>query len=389
MPRLVHKLPIPRLHTPSGRARIRLGKIDYWLGRYGSPEAQREYDRIIGEWLTNQRQLPSVLPQIPHTPIEPTREVTVTRTMTVGDLITRFLQWSETYYIDSSGRQTREHQNFLHVLQPLQKKFSSCPVSEFGPARLLEFRQDLIKRNLARRTINAMIRRLRQVWRFGVSRELVPLSAYQSLQTLESLQPGRGGKETSGSRGSVPWETVSATLPFLPELVQAFVVVAYHTGARVGELAKLTTGMINRNGEVWVANLSQHKNSYRGKSRRIFIGPNAQTALQPFLLESQPDEPIFSPLRVDERQIKRRGKKLPGKTYSRCGLSQCLKRAIDRAGVEHWTLAQLRHSAAVRITDSFDIETTRQVLGHSNIAMSRHSASGSEYAAKESAKKIG
>jgi integrase len=389
MPRLVNKLPVPRLHTPSGRARIRLNGIDYWLGRYGSPEAQREFDRIIGEWLTNQRQLSSVLSQISHTPKEHTREVTVSKTMTVGDLITRFLRWSESYYVDSSGKQTREHQNFLHVLQPLQQKFSSCPVSEFGPARLLEFRQDLIKRNLARRTINAMLRRLRQVWRFGVSRELVPLSAYQSLQTLEPLQPGRGGKETSGSRGSVSWDTVLATLPFLPELVRAFIIVAYHTGARVGELAKLTTREIDTTQNPWVANLSQHKNSCRGKSRRIYFGPRAQEALSLWLLPEDLDTIIFSPLRVDERQIKRHGKKLPGKIYSRCGLSQCLKRAINRAGVENWTLAQLRHSAAVRITDSFDIETTRQVLGHSKVSMTTHYARDSDSAAKKAAKKIG
>jgi integrase len=187
----------------------------------------------------------------------------------------------------------------------------------------------------------------------------------------------------------VPWSAVAKTLPHLPALVQAFITVLYHTGCRVGELSKLTTAMITRTSDPWVAELSQHKNAHRGKSRRIFFGPRAQAALSPWLLADDSDAVIFSPLRVDERQTKRRGKKLPGKTYSRCGLSQCLKRAIDRAGVEHWTLAQLRHSAAVRITDSFDIETTRQVLGHSNAAMSRHYASGSEHAAKESAKKIG
>jgi integrase len=185
------------------------------------------------------------------------------------------------------------------------------------------------------------------------------------------------------------WEVVQKTLPHLPPLIRALVVTLFHTGARVGELAKLTTGMIDRTGEVWVADLDQHKNAHKGKSRRIFIGPKAQQALLPFLLENQRAEPIFSPLSVDERQKKRRGKRLPGKIYSRNGLGQVLRRAINRAGVEHWTLAQLRHSCAVHITDSFDIETTRQVLGHSNAAMSRHYASGSEAAAKQAAKMIG
>ena len=159
--------------------------------------------------------------------------------------------------------------------------------------------------------------------------------------------------------------------------------------SQVGEITKLTTGMIDRTGEAWMVDLAQHKNNHKNKSRRIFIGPNAQTALLPWLLNEQPDAPIFSPLRVDERQKKRKGKKLPGRVYGRSSLQQTLRRAIDRAGVPSWTLAQLRHSAAVRITDSFGIETTRQVLGHSNVAMSRHYSQGSDSAAKKAAKKIG
>ena len=50
---------------------------------------------------------------------------------------------------------------------------------------------------------------------------------------------------------------------------------------------------------------------------------------------------------------------------------------------------QLRHSAACRITDEYDIETTRQVLGHATVKMSRHYSQGSETAAKKAAKKIG
>ena len=145
--------------------------------------------------------------------------------------------------------------------------------------------------------------------------------------------------------------------------------------------------MIDRTGEVWLVDLAQHNN--KNKSLRIFIGPNAQTALLPWLLNEQPDAPIFSPLRVDERQKKRKGKKLPGRVYGRSSLQQTLRRAIDRAGVEHWTLGMLRHSAACRFKDAYDIETTRQVLGHTTVAMSEHYAAESDLAAREAVTKIG
>ena len=268
--------------------------------------------------------------------------------------------------------------------------FGDLCVADFGPIRLIALRESLIKRNLARRTINRMVGRVRQVFKWGVSHELVSIETLQRLETLEPLQPGRGGRETSGTRGSVSWEVVKEVLPFLPSLLQAFLTVLYHSGCRVGELAKLTTGVIDRSQEVWVADLDQHKNAHRGKSRRLFFGPNAQAALLPWLLDDQPDEPIFSPLRVDERQKKRRGKRLPGRFYGRSSLQQVLRRAIKRAGVESsFSLAQLRHSAACRITDEYDIETTRQLLGHSNIAMSRHYAADSDSAARTAAKNLG
>ena len=310
-------------------------------------------------------------------------------TITITMLIAQFTRWADSHYRHPDGTPTREAANFKHVTKPLRKMFGTLPVESFGPTRLIALRDSLIKKKLARRTINRMVGRVRMVFKWAVSRELVPVDVLSRLQTVEPLAANRGGRETPGSRGSVSWETVQKTLPHLPALVQAFITVAYHTGARVGELSKLTTGMIDRTGEVWMVDLAQHKNNHKNKSRRIFIGPNAQTALLPWLLNEQPDAPIFSPLRVDERQKKRKGKRILGRVYGRSSLQQTLRRAIDRAGVPSWTLAQLRHSAAVRITDSFDIETTRQVLGHSNVAMSRHYAQDSESAAKKAAKKIG
>jgi integrase len=400
MPRLVHRLPQIRCHTPSGRARLRINGRHYWLGTYGSPESLREYDRLVGLYLANGRQLPSVSSHVQQPVSEPVKQAPVrvrqpvtplpVKTVTVTTLIAEFTKWADGHYRRPDGTPTREAENFKHTTKPLRKMWGRLPVTDFGPARLIALRETWIKRDLARPTINAMTRRVRQVFRWGVSRELVPVDVYARLTALEPLQPGRGGRETSGTRGSVSWEVVEKTLPHLPPLIQAFVTVLYFVGCRVGELRGLTTGMIDRSQEIWVADLHQHKNSCRGKSRRLFIGPKAQAALKPLLLDEQPDEPIFSPLRVDDRQPKRKGKRLPGKSYARYSMAQVLRRAIDRGGIEpKWTMAMLRHSAACKILESFDIETTRQVLGHATVKMSSHYAQDSDSAAREAAKMIG
>src|SRR5581483_10207218 len=55
------------------------------------------------------------------------------------------------------------------------------------------------------------------------------------------------------------------------------------TGARPGELIGLTTGAIDRTGEVWRADLAQHKTRHRGKSRTLYFNATAQLILRKYL----------------------------------------------------------------------------------------------------------
>lgn len=424
MPRLIHRLPVPRLHRRSGKARLRIGGKEHWLGVFGSPEAQAEYDRLIEQHFASQ----ATVPPSPHNQAPDEAATTdpcnaqrnqqnqrneaglqwhpdaVSGAVTVTVLVAEFWKWAQVRYRKRDGTPTREAQNFVSVIRRLREKYGVLPVEEFGPARLLELRDAWVRgdlgtgdrrrrkrrqTDLARDTINGAVRRVRQVFRWGVSRELVSRDLLARLETLEPLGEGQGGRETPGTRGAVEWPLVEKTLPALPPLLRAFVTVAFHSGARPSELARLTTAMIDRTEDIWIADLSEHKTAHKGKRRRLFFGPSSIAALTPWLLPAQPDEPIFSPRRVDDRQAKRQGKRPPGRTYGRSSLDQALRRAIDRAGVESWSLGQLRHSAAVRMTDAIDLEASRQALGHSSAAMTRHYAAGASAAAVEAARLVG
>ena len=50
MSRRALKVPSYCLHRASGRAVVRLGGRDVYLGEYGSPESHEEYERVIAEW---------------------------------------------------------------------------------------------------------------------------------------------------------------------------------------------------------------------------------------------------------------------------------------------------------------------------------------------------
>ena len=49
----------PRLHKDSGRAVIELGgKRIFLKAAYGTKEAQQEYNRLLGQWIANDRKPP-------------------------------------------------------------------------------------------------------------------------------------------------------------------------------------------------------------------------------------------------------------------------------------------------------------------------------------------
>ena len=55
MPRLVDALPKYRKHRASGQAVVTLNGRDHYLGPYGTSASEAFYDRLIAEWLIQER----------------------------------------------------------------------------------------------------------------------------------------------------------------------------------------------------------------------------------------------------------------------------------------------------------------------------------------------
>lgn len=58
MPRLNQTLPRYRLHRASGQAVVTIGGRDHYLGPFGSDASHRARDRLIAQWLADDRQTP-------------------------------------------------------------------------------------------------------------------------------------------------------------------------------------------------------------------------------------------------------------------------------------------------------------------------------------------
>jgi len=82
-----------------------------------------------------------------------------------------------------------------------------------------------------------------------------------------------------------------------PAAVRAIVQLLRLTGSRPSELLSIRPCDLDRSGETWAFTLPDHKTAWKGKSRVVHFGPEAQGVLAPWLEGVGPDEFVFSPKR--------------------------------------------------------------------------------------------
>ena len=119
-----HRVTTPsyRLHKPSGQAVVTLANRDYYLGRYETPESRAEYDRLVGEWLTNGRRPPG-------------KAGPGGTDLTINELLLAYLRFADGYYI-KNGLPTTEPRAIRLALRPLRRLYGHTPAGNFGPLSL-------------------------------------------------------------------------------------------------------------------------------------------------------------------------------------------------------------------------------------------------------------
>lgn len=366
MPKLTKKLPSYRLHKASGQACVTLDGQVHYLGSHGSESSRKKYDLLMAEWLLKRQQPPEAMPDL-----------------RVCELIAAYLRYAKGYYV-KAGKVTTEFTCITAAMRPLRQLYEEQPVVEFGPRALKTVRQAFIDADLARTTVNASIRRITRMFKWGVSEELVPAAIYQALATVPGLRKGRSEARESKEVEAIPDEIVEQTLPHLPPVIADMVRLQRLAGTRPGEIIQLCPGDIDREGEVWAYRPGSHKTEHHGKKRVIFFGPKAQEILLPYL-DRPNTKPCFSPAESEQQRLKRRhaerrtplscGTKPNGKPtkrklknrYSKDSYRKAVQRVCERHQIPKWTPNQLRHTAATELRKSFGIDAARTVLGHSTV----------------------
>lgn len=250
-------------HKPSDRAYLKINGRRIYLGKWNSDEADEAYEREILKWKKSQ---------------DGSQEFNTT----VGELCLAFMEHAEEFYRDETGNQTGEAANYKYALRPLVKLFRNVKCCQFGPSKLMTVRNELAKVHV-RQQVNNNLARIKRVFKWGVSQELIPVEVFAALQTVEGLKRNRSAAKESEPVLPVPIDDFNKTLAYLTDPLSRLVQFQILTGARPSEARLLTVGDINTDGEVWLYKPNSHKNKWRGKERTVCIGPKAQAVIMPFV----------------------------------------------------------------------------------------------------------
>jgi integrase len=337
-------------------------------------------------------------------------------------LTAAYLDFAEKYYV-KDGEPTRRVEHIKHAIKSLVVLYGLSVAREFGPKSLKTLRQSMIEKGWSRTFINGQIQIVKQIFRWGVSEEILPQNQYHGLSTMRGLAKGRSEAREPKPIGPVADEVVDDTLPYLPAVVADMVRFQRLVGARPGEVCMMRPMDVDRSREIWEYRPASHKTEHHGKSRVVFIGPKAQAVLAPYL-ERDHAACCFSPAesevkRRKEQRSKRKTKVQPSQRdrrsknprvfqdrYNKNSYRYAVCRAVKKANkkiqeeaeekgikdpvlIPHWHPNQLRHSAATSIRKQFGLEAAQVILGHSKADVTQIYAERDSAKAVEIVKQIG
>jgi len=164
-------VPAYRLHKPSGQARAIVGGRHVYLGKFNSAESRQKYARLLAE-----RSQPSHPGGTTATP--PTATL-----LLVAEVLVKHLEFAEDYY-DADGTPGKEFRAMVDAIAPVNDFYGDSLADEFGPLKLKAVRQHLIDRDLCRTEINKRIGRIKCVFKWAVSEQIVTPTVHEGLRTV-------------------------------------------------------------------------------------------------------------------------------------------------------------------------------------------------------------
>jgi integrase len=353
-----------------------------YLGAWGSPESHERYAEVVRRLLLGL--------DVTEAPTLTSGATTSMPMLTVSQLADRFLAFARDYYT-RDGVPTGEAKVAELSVNAAVSEYGDLPAAAFGPLCLETVRDRLVDKGLSRKTVNARVRRIVAMFKWGAAKELVPSSTHHALTMVSGLRMGRTKAKEPVPVQPVADDVVDATVAHLPPIVADMVRFQRLTGCRPGEVCALRPCDIDRTEDVWLYTPATHKTAHHGKARTIYIGPQAQGIVLKYLAR-RADAFCFSPRDSEAKRLAERHacrttpmscgdrpgtnrKASPlrraGSSYSKDSYGRAVTRACTAAKVAKWSPNQLRHTAATEIRKRFGLEAAQVMLGHSTCSVTQ------------------
>lgn len=389
------QVPKMRHDKERDRAYVRIDGVRHRLGKWGSDKAQASYDALIASWLVSGRVNTDGATAGKAESAPPPSSSGI---LTVADLLAL---WMEDIATNGKGIKSSSYGS-ARAAGRAMSAYLTLPVDDFGPKAFKQVMRDYAKTPVVRRKklkdgtvvnienprtrkyVNSVMVRIRKMFEWAVSEEMIDAAKAWRLQSVPLLEYGDPHTKESDERTPAKPEVVQATLGALTRECASLIQALSLTGARPGEICKMTMAQIyDRDKKVWRYVPRRHKNSWRGKIRHVAIGPRCQEIINKQVEEyglSETDA-IFSPRRSIPR--KREGAKPDPRArefFESLVVRKAVCRACEVAGVEHWFPYQMRYAAGAKARQQGGIATTSATLGNSEKVAAHYAPEGFERA---------
>ena len=227
-------------------------------------------------------------------------------------------------------------------------------VDECSPRWLSEIRRKRFTSGVCVNTTNQKTSIIVQMFKHGVSPELVAVETLVRLRTLRWLTrqdgPVREPKRIPSQ------QKIVRTCQRLPTSAANAIKFMMLTGCRPGEAYRLTPNHLSEDGKLYL--LSEHKTDAHVGQKVIPLSEEAIALLRS--IEALGDRPYF--------------RNSCGNAWARESMTKVIGKAAQKAGVEYWVPSAIRHAVARHVRDAHGIEAARALLGHTKAGMTQHYA---------------
>lgn len=322
-----------------------------YFGPYNDPLSHQNYNKMKLEWEAGR--LTDVSRPIASS--SPPR-------ITIAELFELFLlshkgNWAR----EPNGYCTNAHK-YVSALGALGH-YGDMSAASYSSKLLRQWLQGLGEEHrLARSTINGYLSCVRKVIEWGALNDYIPESVHISVSLVKPLKQGETAAVEHGRRETVDFEVVEQTLEHLYEPAVTVIRILMRTGARPGEVCKMSLSELDTTTYpgVWVYSPTHHKNARRGKERHIILHAPEQKLLTAYIKrEKIKSGYIFRAPRPQAHK--------PAPCYTSQMLQASVKRVCRAYNIPYWSPYQIRHSVASQMAREYGVETTRALLGHTSI----------------------